>query len=145
MSDTPDTTPAAPNNVVALRADAHTLVDRLDSIANVLTGLGTSGDKGAQGRPDLTRRTLSFRELRCLYAFNGYAARFVDIVPDDATRKGWDVLADDGVVDVMEAEDKRLGLSSKVADAHRWARLDGGAALLLVCLLYTSPSPRDRS
>ncbi len=113
---------------------ADTVSQRLDSISNILTGLGTTSDKGQAGRPNTKRKPLSARELDALYRFNGYAARFVDIVPDNATRKGWTVTSDDSDdgVDVMKDENKRLGITGKVADAHRWGRLYGGAALFLV-------------
>ena len=82
---------------------ADSMAMRLDSVANTLTGIGTAIDKGQAGRPDLTRLPLSRTELTKLYSTNGYAARFVDIVPDDATRKGWTVTSDDedDGVDIM--------------------------------------------
>ena len=62
---------------------------------------------------------------------------------------GSELVASVGVVDSGEAADEYARL---VADVVRRAiaslpaagRVDGGAALVNDCLLYTSPSPRDR-
>lgn len=117
---------------------------RYDSIVNALSGLGGSNDKGQAGRPDRSRMPLDFTELTSLYRFNGYASRFVGILPDEATRKGWRVEDSTSTVDVMEAEDKRLGIPGAVREANTWARLYGGAVILIVVDEEVPPELADR-
>ena len=132
-----------------VKGGLESVVDRIDSIANTLSGFGTSSDKGAAGRP-VPLMPLSTTELRWLYRGNGHARAAVDRIADHATVKGWsvnvpvidddadndtdidtDVAADTGL-DVMHAEDARLNVWSTVGDAYRWARRDGGAWVLIV-------------
>jgi len=119
---------------------------RSDSIANFQTALGTTRDKGQAARPSRNLLPLSFAELYILYRHNGYAKRFVDVVPDNATKKNWRLLlqqekdADPGEKVKVQAEfqqeilneNKRLSLVSKTADANRWGRLFGGALMLMI-------------
>ena len=108
------------------------LARRADSIVNTLSGLGGQYDKGTSGRPDLSRMPLSFQELTALYRWNGYAQRFIDIVPSDATRKGWKVVDSTDDADTMADENKRLHVNKRVHEALQWARLYGGCILLIV-------------
>jgi phage-related protein (TIGR01555 family) len=105
---------------------------RVDSILNTLSGLGGAYDKGTTARPDTTRIPLNFNELTCLYRFNGYAQRFIDIVPADATRKGWKVIDDTAEADLMQAENERLLIVERFREVLQWARLYGGSTIFLV-------------
>ena len=122
--------------------------DRIDSIWNALSGFGNPDkDKGAAGRP-APFIPLHRSELRNLYRCNGHARRWVDVIPDEGTRKGWSVNVildpgtDDGEqveaedasagLDAMHEEDRRLRIWSRVGDAWRWARRDGGAWLFVI-------------
>lgn len=130
---TPAAPPLPPRAPVVSRVDAarQQIVRRLDSLRNVVTGFGD--DKITAGRPDLFRRPLTFQELTALWRFNGYARRFVESVPHDATRKGWDLLDAEGVV-MPEAieENKRLYVESTIHEGDSWGRLYGGAWVLMV-------------
>lgn len=108
------------------------LATRLDSINNFLSGLGSAGDKGASARPDVMRLPLSAGELITLYRYNGYARRFVDLMPHECTRAGWRVLdgTDDGAPTLDD--DERLRVKESFAEAYIWARLFGGALILPV-------------
>jgi len=103
---------------------------RWDSVRNTMTGIGD--DKVQAGRPDLYRLPLSYGELASLWRFGGHARRFVEVVPNDATRRGWDVEAGDGEAVDVEAEHKRLQLVTRVCEADTWGRLYGAAWLMLV-------------
>ena len=98
---------------------------RADSVFNHLTGFGGYGDKGGVGRPSPYVIPLTDPELRNLYSFNGISRRIVDLLPSRATRRGW--TAPD-----LDAENRRLQIWSRVGEAMTWARLYGGAGLLLV-------------
>ena len=103
---------------------------RLDGLYNALTGLGGSNDKGAVARPSI-RADLTLGELDMLYRQNGYARRIVNEIPQDCVRKGWAVVADDEDL-TQTPETSYLCIPERVEDAFRWARLYGGAVLLLV-------------
>jgi phage-related protein (TIGR01555 family) len=105
---------------------------RVDSIVNMMTGLGGLSDKGAAGRPNLYWSPLTDAELVALYRTNGYARRFVDIIPNDATKKGWKVVDDTQQPDVLKEEGERLEITARVAQAWKMARLRGGAVILMV-------------
>jgi phage-related protein (TIGR01555 family) len=105
---------------------------RWDSISNALTGLGGGYDKGGAAKPDLFRSSLTSEEMLSLYRFNGYARRVIDIVPDDCTRRGWNVTGEGLEGWPMQDEDRRLDTWGKLADAHRWGRLYGGSTVLMV-------------
>jgi len=120
--------PTAPASVRLLAQ----VVNRIDSLVNTMTGLGTAADKGQAGRPNTLRTRLTIEELTALWRWNGYARRYVALWPQAATRKGWRVVDDTQTVDLMEAEDKRLNVVERVRDAATWARKDGGALVLLV-------------
>lgn len=121
------------------RTDAGTVAARWDSsIVNEITGLGGPEDKGAAARPQ-ARIPLSDAELAALYLDNGIARRIVDVVPAEATRKGWTVTAAaDEVggkrpqVDAAADEDRRLGVVPKLTEAWSLARLWGHSLVLIV-------------
>ena len=110
--------------------DANEAHDRLDSLLNVLSGVGSDADPGAAARPNIEHNRLSEAELRSLYRYNGYAQRIVDIFADEATRKGWTVVDPNSTEDVMGEEDERLGTVKKFQNAVRLARLMGGALVM---------------
>lgn len=109
---------------------------RQDSFENSVTGLGTDRDyvTGSSVRRTTTK---SLADLTSMYRFDGYLRRFVDIVPDQATRKSWKIVVkseEEGKADetLMEEEDKRLCTNENVGDALRWARLYGGSVLAII-------------
>lgn len=111
------------------------LPQRADSIFNALSGLGTSKDKGQSNRVRGSR-TLAHAELETLFRDNTYARRVTSSLPDDCIRRGWairvqDVEDGESAEDPFAAEFKRLKLRQKMKMAHTWARLYGGAAIIL--------------
>ena len=111
---------------------------QLDTILNPLTGLGsTTLDKGSAARPDTSRRKLTDDELFVLYRFDGLMRRIIDIIPDDATRAGWETRpqTDDPTekrVNLTADEDKRLDTVSTVNRAWKLGRALGGGFVLIV-------------
>lgn len=104
---------------------------RMDSLYNPLTGLGdASVDKGASVTTS-ARGLLTDAQLDVLYTQWAYARRVVDILPFDATRKGWTVSIGDEV-DVGAGIDKTFGVPMKVRRVLSWGRLYGLGAALFV-------------
>lgn len=130
---------AAP--VVPLLADrvydqgATVRIDGGASVANLMTGLGASGDKGTTARPNCAVLPLSMWELRTLYAYNGVARRLINLRPGRACRRGW-TLPD------FSAEDARLRIPERIEQGLRWAELYGGSLVVPITLDDVPPGYR---
>lgn len=100
--------------------------DRIDSLSNALTGLGGANDKGASARPDTTAGPLTYSELTFLYWKNGLSNRIVSSVAEDAVKNGWKTEGDFSEID------QRLGIQQKIGQALTFARVYGGAGILMI-------------
>jgi len=105
---------------------------RYDAFVNLLSGFGTDKDRTTQNR---TRemRELDQVELEIQYRDNHYAARVIDLLPNDSVRRGFVTTtteSDDGA-SPFEDDFKRLGLINALNQCDKWARLYGGAAVIL--------------
>jgi phage-related protein (TIGR01555 family) len=94
--------------------------------------LGAGGTKGVETRPNLGFWRLTGPECGALYRANAYARRFIHVFPLFETRKGWKIV--DGSKDPrpMELVDRRLKVRAAVRQARIWARLNGGALIVMV-------------
>ena len=101
---------------------AASLWAAMDSIMNTMSGLGTKGDKGVAGRPNIYAKPLNDKELEVLYRDSSYARKIVDMVAEDATRSGWYVQDPTADVDPMADEDRRLQIDLKICTAYAHAR-----------------------
>lgn len=104
-----------------------------DGLENVQAGLGTPRDKryySTYGTP----RTLDQQTLENMYRTSWLVKRIVNAIPDDMTREWRCIHFGDADLDnakVVETEEKRLGIKAKVNEALRWARLYGGALIII--------------
>ena len=117
-------------------------VRRNDGYMNVLSGLNTPGlDRSVMGmngtrsgwRGNLERywnNRSNYMNYAEIYYTDGLAQRIIDKPSDDAFKEGLEVEGDDS--GTMEDEFDRLAVYTKMADAVRWARLYGGAAILMI-------------
>jgi uncharacterized protein len=104
---------------------------RLDSWQNNVTGFGTGRDKTSY-TAFLGPSFLGDEELSNLYHGDDLAARMVDIVPDEMLREGFHVeLGNDDLNTEVGDALESLSAREKLANAIRWGRLYGGAALLI--------------
>lgn len=122
---------STPHTAPVLRRDGA-------SIINAYTGGGGERDKSAVARPNTALMPLTDEELRALFGHNGVARRIVELPAERATRKGW------SVPDMPPTEDERLRTYERITDAMTWARLYGGAALLMVTEDDIPPSFRGQ-
>lgn len=107
----------------------------LDSWLNPVTGVGGPADKTSNFTFGLGswRRWDSTVVLDDLYRSDELAAIKVDAVVDDAFHKGWSVESsltaeeNEAVIDFND----QLGVQNAIIDARKWARLYGGAAVLI--------------
>lgn len=104
---------------------------RTDGIVNALTALGTMGDKhqyNRTSRPQL----MTEQELDWMYESGRFASTIVDRIPDDCTRKPFEVTTKTNAGVLFEEGFERLNVRGQFNTAHKWARLLGGAGILMV-------------
>lgn len=100
-----------------------------DRLSSLISGLGGPKDKAAS-----VYRSLSyFTPMDALTAYRGdwIARKVVDIPAMDMTRAWRNWQADDDQIQALEATERRLCLKQRVLKALKWARLFGGAGLIL--------------
>lgn len=100
-----------------------------DGLTNVLANLGTSRDKAAH--TTYTPDFLDSAELVSAYRTSWLASAIVDYPAEDATRKWRSWRAEAQQISKIEAEEKRLGLKTKVQAALVSSRLLGGAGIYI--------------
>lgn len=104
---------------------------RFDGWANAATGLGLAGDR-TRCNEFIGRVPKSPGELEAVYSYSKLMARVVDLEPNTCMAKGFTIseLSGGDATD-FEAEMLRLNAFRHIADAHRWARLYGGAIVFM--------------
>lgn len=100
-----------------------------DKLTNLVSGLGTSRDKAAGNIFGVV--TQNDAELAAAYDGAWLPQKIVDIPAMDACRMWRNWQASDTQIEDIEDEEKRLGVQAKVLEAKTWARLFGGAAILI--------------
>jgi phage-related protein (TIGR01555 family) len=100
-----------------------------DSLQNLVAGLGTGRDKASHSHYAVPVMT----DLELLNAYRGsWAARKgVNIPAVDACRNWRNWQADKKEIQLIEAEETRLNVASKILEAQIKARLFGGAAVFI--------------
>ena len=101
----------------------------IDSLQNFVAGLGTSRDKASAST--YATPILTEFELGNMYRSSWLARKIVDIIPLDATRQWRQWQADNAQIELIEAEEQRLGLRVKIKEALTKARLFGGAGIYI--------------
>lgn len=100
-----------------------------DGLVNVVSGLGTS--KAKRSHNQFTYGILGdWMTLDAAYQTNWLARQIVDIPAEDMTRE-WRTIKSDGA-DVIRSEEDRLLLPCACSEAISWARLYGGAGILMI-------------
>lgn len=105
-----------------------------DGLENVVSGLGTTHDKRFYSTW-ATPRLLTRHELENMYRGSWLAKRIVNAVADDMTREWGHYLFDDPEDETLpfaiEQAVKKLAVKGRINEALRWARLYGGALVIL--------------
>ena len=103
----------------------------MDNLVNMVSGLGTSRDKRSYS--EFTYTDLGQTYLGTLYR-NWMFGKVVDIPADDMTRKWRTPLAPSLTIEDLEKftkVEKALKIRATVNEALKWARLFGGAGLIM--------------
>ena len=97
---------------------------------NLFTGLGRRRDRVATTTVSHQQLWLGKADLEALYVADGLGKRIIDIMPQDGTRKWFEIPEDtDGKI-VKYLNQRRLKAKKNVRDAWRWARLYGGCLMV---------------
>jgi len=101
----------------------------LDGFVNIQKGLGTAKD--AQGHSRYTRsKIFNNVELSTLYSTNWLANSVVDVPVEDSLRN-WREITSNNAEEIYK-EEKRLNLRKTFEKAEKWAKVFGGAAIIIV-------------
>lgn len=111
-----------------------------DGLANVLTGRGTSVDRST--RNFWMRRFTTQDQVEQAYLGSWLHRKIVDVPAQDMTRAGRDWDAEEGDIEKIEAEEKRLGYWPKLREVVRLGRLGGGAIFIGLGDDQSQPLPR---
>jgi len=105
---------------------------RLDGWINVLTGLGIKNKDKKVSASVIWDRPQE-QDLEELYSADALARKIVELPVGEALNKGYRVVGfEQDENDILTREGERLKVPVHVADAWTWARLYGGAGIMLV-------------
>lgn len=107
---------------------ASSLTRLFDGLANLVTGAGTTADKRTHGF--YVTPWINQQQIEATYRSSWMMRKGIDLPPFDMTRNGRDWQVDEGDVDLIEAEEKRLGVWAKLREALVLGRLGGGLLLM---------------
>lgn len=103
----------------------------LDGWANLLTSLGVRGRDKRLGA-EISWEPLGELEAEELYAQDDVAATIVDYLPDEMTREWIELKGEAAQNKKFEDRLTQLSVKSKSNEGLKWARMYGGAALLVI-------------
>lgn len=106
-----------------------TVIRLLDGLSSLISGLGTDRDK--MSTVEYAPNNLSDLEAYNMYEGSATARNVVDFPAIDSCREWRDWQADAAQIELLEEEETRLNLKSKVLRARKWARLFGGCAIFI--------------
>jgi hypothetical protein len=107
-----------------------------DGWMNLFTGLGTKADK-TKSTMAMPSGFFTDAEKEIIYADDGLGARIIDLLPEDMMKQGWHYVFEnekEGIDDYSKVYShifKEIKANHKIAQALKWARLYGGALILL--------------
>jgi len=113
---------------------------KADGWQNLVSGLGTTADKHKQTRNRMSI-IMSDEELEDIFIDDGLGTNIIKAIPDDMFREGWeyqfpdnDEIESEELADEYNAVLENIDAISKITEAFYWARLYGGAAILIGAL-----------
>jgi hypothetical protein len=92
-----------------------------DRLVNLMSGQGTSADKGAYRH--YASSYLNQQQIEASYRSSWLMRKAIDLPPYDMTRAGRDWQADGSQIEALEEEERRLGLWDKFRRALVLGRL----------------------
>lgn len=114
----------------AVVADGAPKTQVMDGLVNVATGLGTMRSKRSHGHWRFEGLINDWTQYEAAYQSSWLAKNIINTVPADITREWREIKCDDA--DDIRIEEDRLGVINAMRSCYRWARLYGGAAILML-------------
>jgi uncharacterized protein len=99
-----------------------------DGLRNFASGLGTAADKSRSNV--YVRNYVDDGQAIAAYETSWFG-KIVNIRAEDSVRKWRAWVADDAQIELIENEEKRLGVKHKIMEADRMAMVRGGAAIYM--------------
>jgi len=114
---------------------------KLDSFRNVVAGIRAGRGKSQFADVNNTSLRNMFDYLDLMYELDWMCAKIVDVYPNEATRKGWNVTGiEQDSVEKLKYYDREFEIVEKINEALKYARLYGGAGILLNVVDGSDPS-----
>lgn len=105
---------------------------RQDGYTNMLNKYGSTQDNSTAYEYDLESITDDM-ELTSLYEGNGLFAKIIDRPAEEAVKHGFDIkYGDQDIAEYVEERMDRLEMEDRFATAEKWARLYGGAIIVML-------------
>ncbi len=105
---------------------------RQDGYTNMLNKYGSTQDNSTAYEYDLESVTDDM-ELTSLYEGNGLFAKIIDRPAEEAVKHGFDIqYGDQDIAEYVEERMDRLEMEDRFATAEKWARLYGGAIIVML-------------
>lgn len=106
---------------------------RQDGYTNLLNKYGTAQDNSMAYSYEQEPITADMELVR-LYEGNGLFSKIIDRPAEEAVKHGLDVdYGDDSIAEYVEERLDELDFEEKFATAEKWARLYGGALIVMLC------------
>lgn len=112
-----------------------------DTLQNFISGLGTAKDKSYHNTYGLF--VLDQAQLEAAYRGDWVARKIINAPAQDATREWRAWKANEHQIELIEEEERRLGLQGKIHRALIRGRLYGGGALIMSFKGHNSAEPLD--
>lgn len=105
---------------------------RADGYKNLMSKYGTKDDVSEQYRFE-SGEPVADIELTLNYEENGLFSKIIDIPADDSVSSGFDFgITDVDLVNFINKSLDEIDFESKAAEANKWARLYGGALMVMI-------------
>ena len=106
---------------------------RQDGYTNLLNKYGTAQDNSMAYSYEQESITADMELIR-LYEGNGLFSKIIDRPAEEAVKHGLDIdYGDDNIAEYVEEKLDELDFEDKFATAEKWARLYGGALIVMLC------------
>ena len=106
---------------------------RQDGYTNLLNKYGTAQDNSMAYSYEQEPITADMELVR-LYEGNGLFSKIIDRPAEEAVKHGLDIdYGDDSIAEYVEERLDELDFEEKFATAEKWARLYGGALIVMLC------------
>jgi len=114
---------------VVLKEGAIRAMQMNDGLANIVSGLGGGVDQQSYARYYV--QEIPQEQIEASYRTSGLSKKVHNVPATDAVRAGWSFKTRDIDINLIEGEQRRLGLAGKLRRAEILSRMYGGSAIMM--------------